>query len=120
MKFLIIEDEVLIQKSLKRLLERKGCEVSATGSGTEGIELIKQNEYDKIICDLMLNDITGFDILESIKTKYTIEDISNKFIIITAYSSESVLEKAKSYNCRVISKPFDNISDVIETFLGNK
>ena len=118
MNFLIIEDEILIQKSLKRLLEKKGHEVIATASGIEGIELIQNNNFDKIICDLMLNDITGFDILEGIKTKYTLDEISKKFIIITAYSSENVLEKAQKYNCQVISKPFENINTVIDTFLG--
>ena len=120
MKFLIIEDEILIQKSLKRLLEKKGCEVTATASGMEGIDLIKNHDFDKIICDLMLNDITGFDILESIKSHLTPDEISHKFIIITAYSSESVLEKANKYGCLVFSKPFDNINKIIDTFLEEK
>ena len=66
-KFLIIEDEILIQQSLKKLLERRGFEVDVSASGKSAIELILINNYDRIICDLMLQDISGFDVIEESK-----------------------------------------------------
>lgn len=119
MKVLIIEDEILIQKSLKKLIEKRGHEVAATASGIQAIELIKNNDYDRIICDLMLNDITGFDIIEDIKTKYSPYMISQKFVIMTAYSSDQVLEKAGHYNCQILNKPFENINEAIDIFVGS-
>jgi CheY-like chemotaxis protein len=117
MNILIIEDEILIQKSLKKLLEKRGATVTGTVSGVEGINLIKENHYDRIICDLMLQDISGFDIIEDSKLILSADDISKKFIIITAYSSPQVLEKAKSYGCQVLNKPFNNLNDAIDIFL---
>ncbi|MBT4792491.1 MAG: response regulator [Halobacteriovoraceae bacterium] len=117
MKILIVEDEILIQKSLQKLLESKQVNVDATASGREAIKLINTNDYDRIICDLMLQDISGFDIIEESKNKYTPKEISHKFVIITAYSSPQVLEKASQYNCMLLNKPFDNIHQAIEVFM---
>lgn len=117
MKILLVEDEILIQKSLKMLLEKRGSQVVAVTSGKEAIEQIFEHDFDRIICDLMLNDISGFDIIEESKNKYSPDQIKDLFMIITAYSSQQVLEKAEKYGCPVINKPFDNINDVIDQFL---
>ncbi len=117
MKILIIEDEILIQKSLKKLLEKKGCDVDATPAGKEAIELISKNKYDRVICDLMLQDISGFDVIEESKSIYSMDEIKNVFVIITAYSSPQVLEKASRYGCKILNKPFDSMIEAIKTFL---
>lgn len=117
MKILIIEDEILIQRSLKKLLEVRKVEVDAVSSGKEGLKLLKEKTYDRIICDLMLQDISGFDILEEAKNELTPEIISEKFIIMTAYSSEQVINKAKSYQCKFIQKPFKDINAAINFFM---
>ncbi len=118
MKILIIEDEILIQKSLQKLLEKRSAIVDTASAGLDAIQKILANEYDRIICDLMLQDISGFDIIEESKKKYNLEEISNKFVIITAYSSPQVLEKAKGYNCTVLNKPFESMSEAIDIFLN--
>jgi CheY-like chemotaxis protein len=119
-KILIIEDEILIQRSLKMLLERRGHFVMTTPSGREAISLIKSHKFDKIICDLMLQDISGFDVIEESKLTLGPLVIKDKFIIITAYSSSHVLEKASSYNCLVINKPFDNLEKTLDLFTDEK
>ncbi|PIK14440.1 response regulator [Halobacteriovorax sp. JY17] len=120
MNILVIEDELLIQKSLKRLLEKKGAEVDVSSTGKEAIEKILSNQYDRVICDLMLQDITGFDIIEESKKKYNIEEIGKVFVIITAYSSPQILEKANSYGCKVLGKPFEDIEDALMVFLKSE
>lgn len=99
-------------------MQRKGATVTATASGIEAIELIKSNPFDRIICDLMLNDITGFDILEESRSVLTSEEISQKFVIMTAYSSEQILEQASKYNCKFVNKPFESLESTIDLFLG--
>ena len=116
-RILLIEDELLIQKSLKILLERQGAVVDAVSSGREAIQRIAQENYHKIICDLMLQDISGMDVLEEAKKTYPLAEMGQHFIIITAYSSPQVLNKAKEYGCQVISKPFQNLEVVIAQFL---
>jgi CheY-like chemotaxis protein len=106
---LIVEDEILIQQSLKRLFERRGFTVDASASGKKAIDMILENNYDRIICDLMLQDISGFDVIEESRKKYSAHDISAKFVIMTAYNSPQVLNRANSYQCRLLNKPFDDI-----------
>ncbi len=118
MKVLVIEDELLIQKTLISFLKRKGADVQATASGKEAIEMIKENNFDRIICDLMLQDITGFDIIEESKTKYNETEIAQLFYIITAYSSEQIVSRASQYGCKVFQKPFNDIIGFISEVLN--
>jgi CheY-like chemotaxis protein len=118
MKILIVEDELLIQQSLKILMENMGVEVKTTTHGKEAISLIGQNEFDRIICDLMLQDITGFDVIEESLKKYTRDEIKSKFVIISAYNSPEILEKAQSYGCMFISKPFQHIQDTLKLMIS--
>ncbi|MEC7274899.1 MAG: response regulator [Bdellovibrionota bacterium] len=120
MNILIVEDEPLIARSLKKLLEKKGATVTWEPSGNKAIEIIKQHEFDRIICDLMLQDISGFDVLEESKERFSIDEIGDKVIIITAYSSAQVLERATQYGCLVLSKPFENLNNAIEIFIKGK
>jgi CheY-like chemotaxis protein len=110
---LIIEDEILIQQSLKKLLERKGNQVTVSASGKTAINLILNQDFDRIICDLMLQDISGFDVIEESKKKYAAEEIGRKFVIMTAYNSPQVLSRANSYQCKLLNKPFDNLEEAI-------
>ena len=57
MRILIIEDEILIQKSLVHVLTRNGNSVDATASGIEAISRILNDDYDRVVCDLMLKDM---------------------------------------------------------------
>ncbi len=117
-KILLIEDEILIQKSIKKFLEMRGANVEVFSSGTKAIQAIFDNDYDKVICDLTLDDISGFDVIEESTKKYSREIISQKFIIITAYSSPQILERANQYLCKVVSKPFTNLEETLNLFLN--
>ena len=118
-RILLIEDEPLIQKSLKKLLEKRGVNVTVESRGREAIGLIQTQEFDRIICDLMLQDISGFDVIEEAKGRFTMAEISKLFIIITAYSSPHVIEKATPYGCLLLSKPFENIDEALNIFLSS-
>ena len=120
MKILVVEDEILIQKSLQIFLQKRGALVDVSSSGKKAIEMIKEFNYDRVVCDLMMQDITGFDVIEEAKSKYSLEQISDLFVIITAYSSEQVLEKARSYNCIVLNKPFDSMDKALGVMMKSR
>lgn len=111
---LIIEDEILIQQSLKKLFERRGFKVDVSASGKKAIDMLLELNYDRIICDLMLQDISGFDVIEESKKKYSNEEIMQKFVIMTAYNSPQVLSRANAYKCRLLNKPFDDIEQAMQ------
>lgn len=119
-RLLIVEDEILILRSLQSLLSKRGAEVDGVKNGVEAIKLIREGYYDRIICDLMLKDITGFEVIEETKNHLGGKSVSDTFIIITAYSSEQILERASKYGCPVLSKPFEDMSAALKLFLGDE
>lgn len=117
MKILIIEDEILIGRSLKKLLEKKDVAVTLVSNGKDAIEVIKNENFDKIVCDLMLQDISGFDVIEESKKKYSLDEIKKIFVIMTAYISPAVLDKAHGYGCNVLQKPFEDLEETLKNII---
>ena len=117
-KILIIEDETLIALSLKKLLNKRGHQVRTIESGLEAIELLKTDSFDRVICDLMLQDISGFDVIEETRAYLGEEKIKLDFVIMTAYNSTQVLEKAREYGCDILSKPFEDLNLALSIIEG--
>ncbi|MEN8817148.1 MAG: sigma-54 dependent transcriptional regulator [Nonlabens sp.] len=66
---LLIEDESAIRRVLGKILseENKNYKVSEASDGLEGIELIKDNDYDLVLCDIKMPKMDGVEVLEAIK-----------------------------------------------------
>jgi CheY-like chemotaxis protein len=65
-KLLVVEDEDVMRLSIQKLLSRDEVMITAAESGQEAYELLKAEEFDCLILDLGLTDISGFDFLEQI------------------------------------------------------
>jgi len=68
-KILIIEDEAAIRRVLKRILEQmdKNYIIDEAADGVEGIDKIKQNDYDLVLCDIKMPKKDGIEVLEEAK-----------------------------------------------------
>ncbi len=68
-KILIIEDEAAIRRVLTRILteENKTYQVSEAEDGLAGIELIKKEDFDLVLCDIKMPKMDGVDVLEAVK-----------------------------------------------------
>ncbi len=68
-KILIIEDEEAIRKSLKRIIELqdKSFVVSEAVDGVDGMEKIKSNDFDLVLCDIKMPRKDGMEVLEETK-----------------------------------------------------
>jgi len=64
---LIVDDNVATRYALRRRLEQQGYVIDEAGTGAEGLSLIAANEYDGLILDVNLPDMTGFDIVREIR-----------------------------------------------------
>ena len=118
MKILLVEDEPLIRNSLAKMLKKRGANVESCSSGSEAISILHRERFDRIVCDLMLQDISGFDVLEESKKFYSKDEISQIFIIITAYCSPQVLHNAEKYRCKILPKPFDEIDEALNEIMS--
>jgi CheY-like chemotaxis protein/CHASE3 domain sensor protein len=66
-KVLVIEDQELQSNILTEQLTSKGVEVEQAYTGDQALKLLKEQQFDCIILDLNLPDISGFDLLDQIK-----------------------------------------------------
>ncbi|MFD2034570.1 sigma-54-dependent transcriptional regulator [Belliella marina] len=112
-KILVIDDNLEICNLLKRFLTHKGHEVETTLSGMNGLEFVKKEKYDLILCDFKLRDIEGPEILQEVK-KISPE---TKLAIITGYSDVRVaVEVMKKGAFDYVVKPLipDEILSLID------
>ena len=67
MRALLIEDDKSIATSIELMLKLEDISLYSTDSGEEGVELGKLYDYDIILLDLNLPDISGFDVLRALQ-----------------------------------------------------
>ncbi|MBN1597972.1 MAG: response regulator transcription factor [Bacteroidales bacterium] len=83
-KILIVEDEANMLRGLKDNLEFEGYIVDTAEEGNTGLEKLLQNKYDLILLDVMLPNISGFDICKTARK----EGITTPIIMLTAKGEE--------------------------------
>ncbi len=68
-KILIIEDEAAIRRVLTKILseENETYQVEAAEDGIIGLEKIKNNDYDLVLCDIKMPKMDGVEVLEAVK-----------------------------------------------------
>jgi two-component system cell cycle response regulator CtrA len=67
MRVLLIEDDPATAKSIELMLQSEGFNVYATDLGEEGADLGKVYDYDIILLDLNLPDMSGFEVLKALR-----------------------------------------------------
>jgi two-component system nitrogen regulation response regulator NtrX len=68
-KILVIEDEASIRRVLKKIIseENDSYHVEEAEDGLLGIEMIKKNDYDLVLCDIKMPKMDGVEVLEKVK-----------------------------------------------------
>ena len=68
-KILIIEDEAAIRRVLKKIIseENESYNVEEAEDGLLGMEMIKDNDYDLVLCDIKMPKMDGVEVLEKVK-----------------------------------------------------
>jgi two-component system alkaline phosphatase synthesis response regulator PhoP len=66
-RILIVEDEAVIRKAIRMACEKEGYEVVEAENGIEGLRLTETAKPDLLLLDLMLPDVSGFDVCREIR-----------------------------------------------------
>jgi DNA-binding response OmpR family regulator len=66
---LVVDDERLIVKSLRRSLESRGFVVTGCHTGSEALEIHEKSAFDAIICDIFLPDLDGVEVLKALRAR---------------------------------------------------
>ena len=74
-KLLLVEDDPTMRDSIMQLIGNGDISITASGKGNEAYKMLGKEEYDCMILDLGLSDISGFDLIEKINNDSKICDV---------------------------------------------
>ena len=104
---LVIEDDPTTLNSIVDLLEAENFEVTAATDGDIALEIIKYQKVDAIVCDLLLPNLNGYEVLSALRKNTNTADIP--FIVLTGKGRREDISLGKKVGVSdYIVKPFVN------------
>ncbi|MCL2352035.1 MAG: response regulator transcription factor [Firmicutes bacterium] len=102
-RILVVDDEKLIVKGIKFSLEQDGMTVDAAYDGEEAMRLVRANEYDMVLLDVMLPKYSGLEVCQQIR-----EFSAIPILMVTAKSEDMDKIMGLDYGADdYITKPFN-------------
>ena len=111
---LIVDDEPQIGKIFGLKLKLSGYDVATTTSGAEAIELVRTQKFDVMLLDVLMPEVTGLDVLDSVRG-------FSQIPVILFTARPDIFKIAKHIGANdFISKPInpDDLVEKIKTVLG--
>lgn len=104
-KVLIVDDEPDLRDALSRIMRRQNIQAVEAENGQVALELLKQEQFHTVLCDIMMPKMTGLDCL----AKAQVEGIITPFIFLTGFGdTDRMLQAIRLGATDFINKPFDN------------
>lgn len=102
---LVVDDELSMRELLEVMLTKEGYEVSCAENGSKAISMIEKTDYDLLLCDIRLGDISGIEVIKALKN----QNQNTVIIMISAYATtEAAVEAMNQGAYDFVPKPFDN------------
>ncbi|MDL2238834.1 sigma-54 dependent transcriptional regulator [Bacteroidales bacterium OttesenSCG-928-K22] len=102
-KILIIDDEASIRRTIKEILEYEDYTVETAEDGIIAMELVKNNHYDLILCDIKMSGMDGIEFLNAV-----IKITDSPIVMISGHGTiETAVEAIKIGAFDYIAKPLD-------------
>jgi two-component system response regulator AtoC len=106
---LVVDDEVLIRKSLAKVLKARGLAVELASTGAEGLDRASEVRPQVMILDMRLPDTDGLSVLRRVRQL----DPLIQVIVITAFGDvQSAVEAMKLGACDFLRKPYE-MEDIV-------
>ena len=103
-RILVVDDEQNIVKSCTKMLEVVGFDAVGTTDGHEAVEMSRTEDFDLVLVDLRMPEISGLDVLRKIKA----HDEGSTVVIFTAYGTkESAVEALRLGANEFLEKPLE-------------
>jgi two-component system response regulator PilR (NtrC family) len=94
-----------MRELLEYMLSKEGYTISLAENGRTAVEMVASTDFDLILCDIRLGDITGIEVLRAAKQK----NPQSVVIMISAYATtETAVEAMNDGAFDYVPKPFDN------------
>ena len=96
-KILLVEDEASIADVFKDQLTFGGFDVEIATGGVQALEMLKANKYDVMLLDLVMPEVDGLAVLQTMKEKSE-EYPKVPTIVLTNVTSDDVKKEVEAYN----------------------
>jgi two-component system alkaline phosphatase synthesis response regulator PhoP/two-component system response regulator VicR len=104
-RILIVDDEEVIRKFLRIHLTKLGYEVTEAEDGEKAIEKIGGGKFDLIICDVMMPNKNGWEVIKEVKSNPELNEIP--IILLTAKNDDVDMFKGYELGANYyMTKPF--------------
>lgn len=116
---LLIEDHPAIRQLISIVLERPDIHIIFAADGLSGLEAIDAHEPDLLLLDLLLPDISGWEVLEWVRVRRSASELP--VLIVTAYGGDGDEYKAFDLGANgYLAKPFDPevLREAVSEMLG--
>lgn len=121
-KIMIVEDDVSLREIYSIRMTAEGYDVVVAGDGEEALAVAVKEKPDLILSDVMMPKISGFDMLDILKSTPETKDI--RVVMMTALSSDEQRERGEKLGAdRYLVKSQVGIEDVVNVIhevLGDK
>ncbi len=112
-QILLIEDEVQIRENLEELLTLHGFQVETASNGRAGISQAMLHAPDLILCDIMMPEVDGYQVLEAVRTSRLLANVP--FIFLTAKTDPADIRLGMNQGADdYLTKPF-KLEDMLRT-----
>jgi len=104
-KVLVVDDEETIRKFVKIQLGKEGYEVKEAADGEQALVLLKKIRFDALICDIMMPNKNGWEVLNEVRSNPETSEIP--VIVLTAKDEDDDMFKGYQLGAAYyITKPF--------------
>lgn len=104
-RILIVDDEEVIRKFVRIHLSKLGYEVAEAEDGQRALEIIGGEKFDLIICDVMMPNKNGWEVVKEVKSKPEINE--TPIILLTAKNEDADIFKGYELGANYyMTKPF--------------
>jgi DNA-binding response OmpR family regulator len=90
-KILVVEDETPMARALSMKLEKEGFETEISNNGKKAVDLMKKENYDLVLLDIIMPEKDGFYVLEQVNKK----GLKTKIIVASNLSQQEDIDRAK-------------------------
>jgi DNA-binding response OmpR family regulator len=104
-KILIVDDEEVIRKFLRIHLTKLGYEVKEAADGEQAIKLLGGDDFDLLICDILMPKKDGWEVIKEVKSDPKTKDIP--VIVLTAKNEDTDMFRGYDMGANYyMTKPF--------------
>jgi DNA-binding NtrC family response regulator len=118
-RILVVDDEMSVCKSVKKILEKSGHRVDMIQRGQDALDMVARDRYDVMVVDLKMPGMDGIEVLKNIREKHP----EILVLIITGFATvDSAVEAMKLGAFDYIAKPFspDELSIIVDRALKTR